>query len=186
MTGSFVGRGKQYIQLVKVLYCKLPTNSKQLSAFPLEVVPGTEPRSQKWEARVLPLCHRAPPPSPPPPPPPQCLWIMHQNKHHWLHLLGYKNLPLEDPWTDGPMTSLSVTCRTVCSGGSSARRHWSACRTCHTGRHGHRHSDRTDRCPPQICRPGIWRGQSVYSWLMTSTIPGLVFTKSLKLSLRLK
>ena len=29
--GSFVGRGNQYIQLVKVLYCKLPTISKQLS-----------------------------------------------------------------------------------------------------------------------------------------------------------
>ena len=30
MTGSFVDRGYQYIQLVKVLYCKLPTISKQL------------------------------------------------------------------------------------------------------------------------------------------------------------
>ena len=30
--GSFVGRGNQYIQLVKVLYCKLPANGKyQLS-----------------------------------------------------------------------------------------------------------------------------------------------------------
>ena len=38
-TGSWKGRGNQYIQLVKVLYCKLPTNSKQLSAFPLEVEP---------------------------------------------------------------------------------------------------------------------------------------------------
>ena len=28
--GSFVGRGNQYIQLVKVLYCKLPTIGKQL------------------------------------------------------------------------------------------------------------------------------------------------------------
>ena len=35
--GSWKGRGNQYIQLVKVLYCKLPSNSKlkQLSAFPL-------------------------------------------------------------------------------------------------------------------------------------------------------
>ena len=48
------------MQLVKVLYCKLPTNSKQLPAFPLEAVPGTEPRPQRWEARVLPLCHRGP------------------------------------------------------------------------------------------------------------------------------
>ena len=38
-TGSWKGRGNQYIQLVKVLYCKLPTNSKQLPAFPLEVEP---------------------------------------------------------------------------------------------------------------------------------------------------
>ena len=36
-TGSFMGRRNQYIQLVKVLYCKLPTNSRQLPAFPLEV-----------------------------------------------------------------------------------------------------------------------------------------------------
>ena len=34
MTGSFVGRGNQYIQLVKVLYCKLLTISKQLPTFP--------------------------------------------------------------------------------------------------------------------------------------------------------
>ena len=51
------GRGNQYVQLVKVLYCKLPTNGKQLPAFPHEVEPGTETRSQRWEARVLPLCH---------------------------------------------------------------------------------------------------------------------------------
>ena len=59
-TGSWKGRGNQYIQLVKVLYCKLPTNSKQLPAFPLETMLGTEPRPQRWEARVLPLCHRGP------------------------------------------------------------------------------------------------------------------------------
>ena len=39
---------------------KLPTNGKQLPAFPLEVGPGTEARSQRWETRVLPLCHRGP------------------------------------------------------------------------------------------------------------------------------
>ena len=54
------GRGNQYIQFVRVLYCKLPTNGKQLPAFPLEAVPGTEPQPQRWEARVLPLCHRGP------------------------------------------------------------------------------------------------------------------------------
>ena len=34
--GSWKGRGNQYIQFVRVLYCKLPTKSKQLPAFPLE------------------------------------------------------------------------------------------------------------------------------------------------------
>ena len=29
--------------------CKLPTNGKQLPAFPLEAVPGTEPQPQRWE-----------------------------------------------------------------------------------------------------------------------------------------
>ena len=32
--GSWKGRGNQYIQFVRVLYCKLPTNGKQLPAFP--------------------------------------------------------------------------------------------------------------------------------------------------------
>ena len=39
-TGSWKGRGNQYIQFVRVLYCKLPTNSKQLPAFPLEATLG--------------------------------------------------------------------------------------------------------------------------------------------------
>ena len=56
-TGIWEGRGNQYIQLVKVLYCKLLTNSKQLPPFPLEVGLGTELRPQRWEARVLPLFH---------------------------------------------------------------------------------------------------------------------------------
>ena len=59
-TGSWKGRGNQYIQFVRVLYCKLRANGKQLPAFPLEAVPGIEPRPQRWEARVLPLCHRGP------------------------------------------------------------------------------------------------------------------------------
>ena len=58
--GSWKGRGNQYIQLVKALYCKLPTNGKQLPASSLKAVPGTEPQPQKWEARVLPLCHLGP------------------------------------------------------------------------------------------------------------------------------
>ena len=59
-TGSWKGRGNQYIEFVRVLYCKLPTNDKQLPAFPLKVVTGIEPRPQRWEARVLPLCHCGP------------------------------------------------------------------------------------------------------------------------------
>ena len=58
--GSWKGRGNQYIEFIRVLYCKLPTNGKQLPAFPLEAVPGSEPRPQRWEARVLPLCYRGP------------------------------------------------------------------------------------------------------------------------------
>ena len=45
-TGSWKGRRNQYIQFVRVLYCKLPTNGKQLPAFPLEAVPGIEPQFQ--------------------------------------------------------------------------------------------------------------------------------------------
>ena len=41
--GSWKDRGNQYIQFVRGLYCKLPTNGKQLPAFPLEAVPGIEP-----------------------------------------------------------------------------------------------------------------------------------------------
>ena len=58
-TGSWKGRGNQYIQFVRVLYCKLLTNGKQLPA-----VPGTESWPQRWEVRVLPLCHRGPAPCP--------------------------------------------------------------------------------------------------------------------------
>ena len=32
-TGSWKGRGNQYIQFIRVLYCKLPTNGKQPSSF---------------------------------------------------------------------------------------------------------------------------------------------------------
>ena len=59
-TGSWKGRGNQYIQFIRGLYCKLPTNGKQLPAFPLEAMAGIEPRPQRWEARVLPLCYRVP------------------------------------------------------------------------------------------------------------------------------
>ena len=38
-TGSWKGRGNQYIHFVRVLYCQLPTNGNQLPAFPLEAVP---------------------------------------------------------------------------------------------------------------------------------------------------
>ena len=42
-TGSWKGRGNQYIEFARVVYCKLPTNSKQLPAFPLEPVRGSNP-----------------------------------------------------------------------------------------------------------------------------------------------
>ena len=43
-TGSWKGRGNQYIKFVMVLYCKLPTNGKQLPAFPLAAMLGIKPR----------------------------------------------------------------------------------------------------------------------------------------------
>ena len=49
MTGSWKGRGNQYIELVKVLYWKLQTNGKQLPPFPLEAVPGTELQPPRWD-----------------------------------------------------------------------------------------------------------------------------------------
>ena len=58
--GSWKGRGNQNIQFVRVLYCKLPTNDKQFPAFPLQGMMGIESQSQRWEARVLPLCHCGP------------------------------------------------------------------------------------------------------------------------------
>ena len=42
-TGSWKGRGNQYIEFARVVYCKLPTNGKQLPAFPLEPVRGLNP-----------------------------------------------------------------------------------------------------------------------------------------------
>ena len=44
---SWKGRGNQYIQFVRVLYCKLPTNGKQLLAFPLEALPRIEPHASE-------------------------------------------------------------------------------------------------------------------------------------------
>ena len=57
MMGSFVGRGNQYIQSVKVLYCKRPTIGKQLPTFRHKIW-GLNRRPQRWEASVLPLRHR--------------------------------------------------------------------------------------------------------------------------------
>ena len=57
---SWKGRGNQYIQFIKVLYYKLPTNDKQLPAFLLEAMLGIEPWPQRQEARVSPLCHHGP------------------------------------------------------------------------------------------------------------------------------
>ena len=42
-TGSWKGRGNQYIEFTRVVYCKLPTNGKQLPAFPLKAMTGSNP-----------------------------------------------------------------------------------------------------------------------------------------------
>ena len=70
--GGFMCRGNQYIQLVMVLYCKLPINSKQLPAFPLEVGPGFK----IWSQRVWPICHHAPPTPTPTPAPHLVKWAV--------------------------------------------------------------------------------------------------------------
>ena len=57
--GSFLARGNQYIHLVKVLCCKLPTISKQQPTFPHKVQ-ALNRRPQRWEGSVLSLCHRDP------------------------------------------------------------------------------------------------------------------------------
>ena len=59
MKSSFMGRGNQYIQLIKVLYCKLPTIGKKLPSFQHRVL-GLNSRPQRWEASVLPLYHHGP------------------------------------------------------------------------------------------------------------------------------
>ena len=56
---SFVDRGNQYIELVKVFYCKLLTIGKEVPAFPHKVQ-DLNCRPQRWEANVLPLSHRGP------------------------------------------------------------------------------------------------------------------------------
>ena len=53
MTSSFMGRGNQYIQLVKVLYCKLLIIAK-LSHINIW---GLKHQPERWEANVLPLHH---------------------------------------------------------------------------------------------------------------------------------
>ena len=50
--GSFMGRGNQYIQLVKVLYCKLPTIGEQLPAFLSHRVLSLTRRPQRKEVNV--------------------------------------------------------------------------------------------------------------------------------------
>ena len=81
-TGSFYGAEETstYSWVSRFLYCKLPTNGKQLPAFPLEVGPGTEPRSQRWEARVLPLCHRGP-----------LQWVYIHARCTWVYLTARAN-----------------------------------------------------------------------------------------------
>ena len=42
-------RGNQYIQLVKVLYCKLPTIGKQLPSDPTVEYDLTQNEKHKWD-----------------------------------------------------------------------------------------------------------------------------------------
>ena len=57
--GSFVGRGNQYIKLMKVLYCKLSNIGKQLPTLPHKVR-HLNRRPQRWEVSALPLRHCGP------------------------------------------------------------------------------------------------------------------------------
>ena len=50
--GSFMGRGNQYIQLVKVLYCKQLTTSKKLPSFPHRVS-GFEPLTSEMGGECI-------------------------------------------------------------------------------------------------------------------------------------
>ena len=52
MTNSLKGRGNQYIQLVKVLYCKLPTNGKKVPSFTHRVW-GLNHQPQRQETSML-------------------------------------------------------------------------------------------------------------------------------------
>ena len=56
-TGSFVGRGNQYIHLIKALYCKLVNFGNKLPTFPHKVR-GLNRRPQRWDSSVLPLHQR--------------------------------------------------------------------------------------------------------------------------------
>ena len=60
--GSWKGRGNQYIEFARVVYCKLPTNGKQLPAFPLEPVRGSNPglrggRRECYHSPTVAPCH---------------------------------------------------------------------------------------------------------------------------------
>ena len=44
--GSWKGRGNQYIEFARVVYCKLPTNGKQLPAFPLTAMTDRSPAAE--------------------------------------------------------------------------------------------------------------------------------------------
>ena len=59
LIGSSMGRRNQFIQLVKILYCKLPTISKQLQTLPHRVW-GLNCRPHRWETSVLPQHHCSP------------------------------------------------------------------------------------------------------------------------------
>ena len=51
--GNWKGRGNQYIKFVRVLYCKLPTNGKQLPAFLLEAMREPNPGLRGGRTKVV-------------------------------------------------------------------------------------------------------------------------------------
>ena len=53
-----VGRAEETSTYSSLGFCTV--NGKQLPAFQLEAMTGIKPRPQRWEARVLPLCHHGP------------------------------------------------------------------------------------------------------------------------------
>ena len=57
-----VGRAEETSAYSSSVFCTVNCRlmASNYTAFPFEAVPGIEPRPQRWEVRVSPLCHRGP------------------------------------------------------------------------------------------------------------------------------